>query len=277
MQKLSQLRFLFYVAINEITAPHVWWNHVTLLKYGLSWQGLNCTSRRPLLAVLFVSNMEWPVTVWNHCAHFDMCNRMCYMKAFAFSLFHSGSCHIGWSLSWSNAWIKSENRATGWNIQPSPGTIVWTGATCSIATKVEAGKLLHTVFCSYDVSTVWTLQNSSHIFTFYWRCCSWPGTVLVQFLWQPGRPTAVRVTPVLRDIWVCCCIHWHPPNAVPVCYVCCVQCFITWPMLMQLVILYICHIYFVFNFELFKKNLVLSMNTVFLFFSQYTYIARYKL
>ena len=129
------------------------------------------------------------------------------MKAFTLSLFHSGSCHIGWSLGWSNAWIKSENRATGWNIQPSPGTTGGTGATCSIATKAETGKLLHTVFCSYHVSTVRTLQDSCHTFTFYCRCCSRPGAILVQFQLQPGRPAAIPVILMLRDMCVYCCIQ----------------------------------------------------------------------
>jgi hypothetical protein len=52
----------FLVAINEITTTHVWCNHMTCLKYGVLWRSLNSTSRRTLLAALFVSNMEWPVT-----------------------------------------------------------------------------------------------------------------------------------------------------------------------------------------------------------------------
>jgi len=54
--------FCFLVAINEITAKHVWCNRMTCSKYGALWRGLNSTLRRTLLAVLFVSNMEWPVT-----------------------------------------------------------------------------------------------------------------------------------------------------------------------------------------------------------------------
>ena len=52
----------FLVAINEITATYVWCNHMTCLKYRVSWQGVSSMSRRTLLAALFVSNMEWPVT-----------------------------------------------------------------------------------------------------------------------------------------------------------------------------------------------------------------------
>jgi hypothetical protein len=110
-------------------------------------------------------------------------------------LFYSGSSYIGWPLSWSDAWIKSENRAACWNIQPSSGTTIRTWTTYSIATKAETSKLPHTVFCSNYVSNTY---NQKHLKEFnaikFCRLFSFPVVFIImmimkklQILWYRGR------------------------------------------------------------------------------------------
>jgi len=47
---------------------------------------------------------------------------------------------------------------------------------------------------SGNVAYVSTFRKCSHVLTFFWRCRSWPGAILVWFLMQLAVPTAVPIS-----------------------------------------------------------------------------------
>jgi hypothetical protein len=99
--------------------------------------------------------------------------------------FYSGSCYVGWPFSWSNAWIKSENRATSRNVQPSSGTAIRTWTTYSIATKTKTSKLPHTVFCANYVSSMYSQKHVKEFNAIkLCRLCSFLVVFIITHCWM---------------------------------------------------------------------------------------------